>query len=577
MNASARIDEAQLLDEVSQDLLWETTRTMAQWVRHSGTVEERESFDYVRQTLDQYGLRTTLFEHPALISYPLQASLAVIDEAGQVIRALDCLGTAFSASTDRLEAKVVDLGFGAPEDYQAQEVAGKIVLLNGLATPTAVYQAEQAGAIGQIFINDDHLHYMIVSTIWGTPTPASAERFPITPSISVTRTDGHNLRARIGQGSVQVRITSQVFTDWQKIPLLIAQLDGTESNDFVLFSGHIDSWEVGAMDNGSANATMMEVARILARRREHLYRGLRLAFWSGHSHGRYAGSTWYADNFWEDLYDRCVAHVNVDSTGARGATIYSHFPANLELAPFGASIIREQTGQQATGRRMSRAGDMSFNGIGIPAMFMGVSQVPFQDDDTDYVSLAFGKLLGSKMPWWWHTSGDTIDKIDPAVLLLDTKIYLSTLWRLCHHPLLPMDFRPVVADLQDTLQQLQQVAKDYLDLSVTQERAGRLAKLVEELARRCSQDQPDQTVIEKLNQQMKALSRRLIPVTYTAAGRFDHDPAWGMPHLPTLGDVQKLGQLDLDSDDYHFWRTRLVRHQNKVNFVLREAISVLAD
>jgi hypothetical protein len=475
-----------------------------------------------------------------------------------------------------LEAEVVDLGFGTADDHAAQDVAGKIVLLNGLATPTAAYRAEQAGTIGQIFINDDHRHYMIVSTIWGTPTPDSADRLPATPSISVNIQDGHDLRAQISRGTVKVRLKSHVFLDWQQIPLLVAELDGQKSDDFVMFSGHVDSWEVGAMDNGTANATMMEVARIMAQHKEHLHRGLRLAFWSGHSHGRYAGSTWYADNFWEDLYDRCVAHVNVDSTGARGATVYNNFPANLELGPFGAAILQAHTGQPAKARRMSRAGDMSFNGVGIPAMFMGVSQVPFSEDDTDYVSMAFGKLLGSKMPWWWHTSEDTIDKIDPDVLLVDTKIYVSTLWQLCHDPLLPLDFRPVVSDIQDTLQQLQQVAGNHLDLNLTRQRAGQLADRVENLARRCAEAQAEETV-RSLNRQMKTLSRLLIPITYTSAGRFDHDPAWGLPHLPTLGEAQKLAPLEPGSSQYHYLHTQLIRNRNKINFILREAVELLAD
>ncbi|MEZ4715068.1 MAG: M28 family peptidase [Caldilineaceae bacterium] len=121
--------------------------------------------------------------------------------------------------------------------------------------------------------------------------------------------------------------------EWQTTPILVGELDGRHSDEFVLFSGHLDSWEVGAMDNGSANATMLEVGRLLAMHRDGLYRGLRLVFWSGHSHGRYSGSTWYVDNHWEELYDRCVAHVNVDSTGARGATFYANFPANLASAP----------------------------------------------------------------------------------------------------------------------------------------------------------------------------------------------------------------------------------------------------
>ena len=39
-----------------------------------------------------------------------------------------------------------DLGYGEPEDYAGVDVGGRVVLLNGLATPEAVYRAERAGS-----------------------------------------------------------------------------------------------------------------------------------------------------------------------------------------------------------------------------------------------------------------------------------------------------------------------------------------------------------------------------------------------------------------------------------------------
>ena len=570
--------ETRLLNSVSREALWETNRTIAGWTRNSGTAEERAAFAYVQKTLDGYGMETHLLEHPALISYPLAATLATLNRDGQETTHFECLGTAYSRSTEALDAEVVDIGFGTPADYASQSVTGKIVLINGLATPGAVYAAEQAGAVGQIFINDDHRHYMIVSTIWGTPTPSSAQRIPSTPSVSVTQADGHALRDLVAMGEVRVRLSSQVFMDWQQTPILIAELKGKHSDDFVLFSGHLDSWEVGAMDNGSANATMMEVGRLLAQEKEHLHRGLRLAFWSGHSHGRYSGSTWYVDNHWEELYDHCVAHVNVDSTGARGATYYGNFPAHLELGDFGAQIVESRTGQPSTPRRMSRAGDMSFNGVGIPALFMSLSQVPFDAEaDTDYVSQALGKLFGGRMPWWWHTSGDTIDKVDLDVLTLDTEVYVSVVWRLCTVPLLPMNFQPVVADILETLADLQNAAGEALDLSVLFERAERLAEAVSSLAARCDSAETGQNDVEvqALNRQIKGLSRLLIPLTYTEIGPFDHDPAWSIPHLPTLQEARELSRLNAQSDEHQFLRTQLVRNRNQVAFVLRQAIDLL--
>ena len=73
-----------------------------------------------------------------------------------------------------------------------------------------------------------------------------------------------------------------------------------------------------------------------------------------------------------------------------------------------------------------------------------------------------------------------------------------------------------------------------------------------------------------------ALSRILIPITYTAAGHFDHDPAWGLPHLPGLAGVRRLADLESGSDAYHFLRTRLIRNRNQVDFALRRALEAAA-
>lgn len=568
--------EIGLLGEISRERLWETNRRIAEWVRLSGSPDERAAFDYVRGLLDSYGLHTTWLEHPALISYPLEATLSVIDAAGGILAGYDCLSHSFSASADSLECQVVDLGFGTPTDYAAHDVRGKIALINGLATPAGVYAGEQAGCSGQIFINDDHLHNMIVSTVWGTPTPRSAGRLPKTPIVSVVRESGEQLRARISEGATRVRITTRVFTGWRSTPIVVGDLPGRESDEFLMFSGHLDSWDLGAMDNGSANATMLEIARVMAQHTEQLRRGLRIIFWSGHSHGRYSGSTWYADNFWEELYDRCVAHVNVDSTGARGATFYGSFLAHSELANLGVQVIEHHTGQRPRPYRMSRAGDMSFNGIGIPSLFMELSQVPAADEDPNYVSMSLDESTGGKMPWWWHTSEDTIDKVDLDVLELDTKVYLSAVWRLCQSACLPMDFRPVVKEIGEEVAGLSVVAGEHLDLRMVQRQISALTERVTGLAARVAAA-TDPEEMKKVNRQMKMLSRILIPITYLSTGRFEHDPAWTIPFLSCLQDARRLAQLPSDDDDYHYLKTELVRSRNALSFSLRQALDAIAN
>jgi N-acetylated-alpha-linked acidic dipeptidase len=558
-----RADEAELVKQVSRDKLWETNSRIAEWVRISGSQDERESIEYIKGLLEAYGLRTTWLDHPALISYPVESKLQVVD-GGSPSRHYKCLGHAFGASVENLEADLTDLGGGTLADYSSSEARGRVVLLSGLATPTDVYRAEQAGAVGEIFVNDDHLHNMIVSTVWGTPTPQSARRLPSTPVVSVLQADGRDLRARLASGSVRVRIQTNVSTGWRVTPILIGDVDGQENDEFVMLSGHVDSWHRGAMDNGSANATMLEVARLLAQAKTELHRGLRVIFWSGHSQGRYSGSTWYADHYWEELYDRCVAHVNVDSTGARGASYYGRFQAHGELGDFGARVIEEHTGQSARPTRMTRAGDMSFNGIGIPSLFMELSQMPVSRD-----------VVG-EMPWWWHTSEDTIDKVDLEVLELDTKIYLSAMWRLCRQALLPMDFRPVLKEMQRELAVLVDIAGVSIDLGRVQRRTEELAEQVEGLAQRAS-SAISRDEIAAVNKRIKSLSRILIPLTYTIAGRFEHDPAWDIPYLPGLQGVRELGQLDPNSDGFAFLQTHLARSQNSVLFALRQASEVLGQ
>src|SRR2546422_6087032 len=401
----------------------EHVRTIGGWERESGSPGEAQAFDYIERTLESYGVEVERREIEAYISLPLDGRVRLDD--GTVIEGLT---HSFSPSVDALEAEVVDVGDGTPAELA--RAAGKIALVRGLATPGKAWAAQQAGTRAQIFVAMDHLHNMIVTTIWGAPTPESAWRIPATPCLSILGADGERLRARLASGALRVRLTTRVRTGWTPIPHLVGTLSGRVEDRFVLFSGHVDAWHHGAMDNATANATMLEVARLLGARRSELRRGMRFAFWSGHSHGRYAGSAWYADHAWRDLERRCVLHMNVDSTGARGATDYTVFHATEDAADFAETVVADVTGQRGRARHFSRAGDQSFWGIGVPSAFMSMSQLPKQDTQ---FGRATERLFGtSGFPWWWHTREDTIDKIDGAVLALDTRVCVAAAVRFCN-------------------------------------------------------------------------------------------------------------------------------------------------
>jgi len=87
------------------------------------------------------------------------------------------------------------------------------------------------------------------------------------------------------------------------LPLLVTEIKGgKEPNRFVLVNGHVDTppYCMGATDNISGDTAILEVARILNKHKDKLRRSVRIAYWTGHEIGKYAGSTYYNDAFWHD-------------------------------------------------------------------------------------------------------------------------------------------------------------------------------------------------------------------------------------------------------------------------------------
>ena len=558
-----------LFDAVSGPELDRHLRAIARVVRLSGTPEEAEAFDYAEAQLRAFGYDVARHESDALIGYPLRASL---DLLGPTPAQITANGYSLSPGTGPggITAELVHVGAGQERDYDGRDVRGKIVLSDGLAMPGKALAAERAGAVGQVHVNDEHIHEMCISPVWGTPTPETADLLPKIPAVGIARADGDRLKQAVAQGPVRVRLVTEPFLGWVKIPTLTGDLPGAAEDGFVLFSGHVDSWHYGAMDNGTANATQLEVARLLAERRDRLRRGVRLAFWSGHSHGRYASSAWYADAFWHDLHERCVCHVNVDSVGAIGATVLDEAPTMAETYGFARRVLAETVGAALDYRRISRSSDQSFWGHGVPTVFASLSE---QARDDSATGAALAQLLGAGgkgggLGWWWHTTEDTLDKIDPANLVRDAGVYAETLWRLCTAERLPIDPAAAADEIADTLARYHADAGGALDLSGSE-------TLARDLSASIRAADPTSMSPAKANDLVMGLCRRLIPVNYTRSGPFEQDLALGTRPLPGLADAGKLAFLDPTADEFHYLRTKLVRERNRVEHALRAALRLV--
>ena len=534
---------ASLPDLVSADALMATCAVMARRQKLSGTPEELASLQDIQAMLDGFGYRTTMLSHDAYISLPGPAAVTI---DGTPVTAIT---HSFSLASTGLTAPVVDLGTGEEAAFTRQDLQGRIVLVDGIASPAIADRARRAGAAGQLHVSPhEHLHEMCISPVWGNPGASTKDRLPTTVACTISNADGQALRAKLAAGTVTVTLAAAVDTGWRPTPILVAEMDAPDPHaPFVLLSGHHDTWYFGVMDNGSANATMVECARVLAQHHAHWRRGLRLCFWSGHSHGRYSGSSWYVDTHWDDLETGCAAHVNVDSTGGTGATILAEAAASTELHALAADAIGAETNQGYAGHRNARNSDMSVWGVGIPSMFGMLSVQPPSP-----------VKMRNPLGWWWHTPHDLIDKVDPANLVRDTRIVARVLHRLLCDPVLPLDFAAHADALLATLETMKgPMPLDALTAAAT---------ALRDKARALTAAGPDADP-SRANRALMQVSRALVPMDHTNGDRFVHDPALPLSPWPVLDPLRALAHAPQD----RFLAVDAVRARNRMLHALRQA------
>lgn len=555
MKAEGSLEPA-LVDRVSAPRMMAGLGTLAQWSKLAGTDGEAASFSWIKEQLDELGLRTKLIQHDAYISIPGPARL-VVD--GRTLPAITH-SMSLPSPGGGLTGPLVDLGEGSRTVFTERDVRGRIVLVDGIASPGIALLASQAGAVGVVQISPHHLlHEMCISPIWGNPSVDTRSALPKVVVLTIGNADGEGLRRALQDSAIEATLHAEVDTGWRKTPLLVGDLPLADDpqGPFILLSCHVDTWFKGVMDNGSANIAMIEALRLCLEHRQAWRRGIRICFWSGHSQGRYSGSAWYADNHWAELDARCAAHVNLDSPGGIGANDLTRTGAAGGLFGIAAAAIAEETGQKLARRRKARSADDSFPGIGIPSVFGSLSR-------QDPGALKVRNDLG----WWWHTEHDLIDKIDPDLLVRDARIVLRVVLDLLTRERLPIDYANQLADLAGELDRL----GDRPSIAPHLRKAiGNARALADDLAAFDGMG-VDASAHDRL---VMRLSRILVPLDYTRGDRFVHDPALSLSSWPVLDPLRRLAS-GAAGDDARFAEVDAVRALNRLTHSLTEASRLLA-
>ena len=430
-------------------------------------------------------------------------------------------------------------------------VGGNIVVMLGFGNPALTSLIEEWGGIGLIAVNPGvDIHWGTCTTIWGSPDLKDAARKPRIPVAAVNNPDGQKLLALAAAGG-EATIRTDLVEGWfmQKVP--VATIRGTEKPDkFVLVHGHYDSWDVGVGDNATGDATMLELARVLWKHRGGLRRSVKLAWWPGHSTGRYAGSTWFTDAFALDLDRNCLAQINCDSPGCRWATSYHETRSFTECAGIAADAIRDIVPDAVIAtRRPPQAGDYSFNNIGLPSFFMLSSTMPnaLREEKNYYdVSGCGGNIA-------WHTENDTLEIADRDILLTDMKIYLLSALRIANAEVLPFDWGATCDEFLQTIASYEKASQGLADLSQARAATEALKAALSRLGA---------APLAWRNEVLLELARILVPINYTREPRFTHDPAYTVPPLPTLAVAAELPEF-ADGHDRRCAMVDLMRGQNR--------------
>lgn len=563
-------EETALLDQVTLDEPWALVESFATFKREHPDDVNR-GMDEVVERLTRHGVEVKVHEPDLFLSLPGEAR---VEAGGVKYRAKP---PAFSANapggfrgplvyirgtTNMDEEDAFESQLEAGPEMETR-VRGKIVLTEGFASPAIISLMEGCGAVGVVAINPGvDIHWGICTTIWGIPSASDLHRKPSIPAAAVNMESGKAL-IDVAKAGGEATIFTEMEEGWFRSKLPEITIRGSEEPEkYVLLHGHLDSWDVGVGDNATGDATMLEVARVLWANRDKLRRTVKICWWPGHSTGRYAGSTWYSDTFALDLDENCVAQVNCDSPGCRWATEFINVSVMSEAHDFLAQVIRDVAGKVLHSERPHRAGDYSFNDIGLSSYLMLSSAMT----DAHREELGYYAVGGCGMNIAWHTENDTLEIADKDILLRDIKVYLLAIFRNANAGLLPMDWRATARELQATIADYQAQAGDHFDLSDSAAAAHALLNDLEAFYARANTGEVSQA---SANAAIQDLARILVPLNFNRSDRFRHDPALTIPPLPALEEATKIAERPEVLRG--FSRTELVRGQNHVIAGIRRA------
>lgn len=393
--------------------------------RTSGLESGRLAEEWGFGLFERWGVDAAWFEEFSLVAW--RRGTLVAEALSPAPWRLTAMAHGNAPEHGRAEAVVVDVGHGEREQFEnaGGRVRGAIVLCDEgssegkrrLHRTEKLKLAVEFGAVG----------LMILSSAPGglTRTGVCHEAGSPIPSIGISQEDGERLRRLLADGLHPiVRIEMENLRVPASARNVLAEIRGTEAPDEVVLAGaHLDSWDVaqGATDNGLGAAIVLQMALALASLPARPRCTVRFALWAAEEVG--LCGAWDYVRRHEDELPRHRALMNFDMTGDP----YGFSAPRPKGTPAPEALVR-------LAEQLAPLGMQSECGSGA---YLHSDHQPFMLSGVPVLSLA--ATLPNDAGRYYHSVGDTFDKVSLPALCRAAAVGAHTLWALADAPVAPLE------------------------------------------------------------------------------------------------------------------------------------------
>lgn len=390
----ARLPSAVVGEAHTNSVAWETLESLVDVApRMAGHEGEQAAMRVLADAFEAQGLRDVAIREFEIPAWFRGESALTIPKHDRIYEDPHELIGLPGTPAGTAEGPLVDVGYGTPEEFDAEQIEGSIVIASS-GTPDSYDrwlhrrekydEAVDRGAVGFLFRS--HVKGCLPPT--GDIGDEHSEG--AIPGVGVSRELGNRLVRQCEREALEPQLSVECRTERTSSGNVTGVL-GPDSDREILVTAHHDAHDIaeGAKDNGAGCVLVAELARLLSHVESDLDVAVRFLTFGAEEIGL-RGSRQYLD---EANLDEIAAVVNLDGIGdSRDLGVDTHgFPALSEA--FERVEAEHDIPIEINEKVNTHSDHWPFARQGVPAL------------------MAYS-VGGSDERGWGHTHADTLDKLD---------------------------------------------------------------------------------------------------------------------------------------------------------------------